>query len=176
VGCALEPPPGLQGQANLIEGYHTGCSTASWSITSSRRTSQRLWLCSRLSVAMRHSIIEAFIVEGAPIVRELSWTPDEASAPRKRRVHHHTRENLRACKCRAYMHTHAACSSAGNIPPALLCQRREARRAGDVSQQIMCTNLGWCDFAHLTLTCWHGGRYESQSSYRRPSRRSAGDR
>jgi RNA 3'-terminal phosphate cyclase len=60
------------------------------------------------------------------------------------------------------------------LPPFVKGGKRDTR--GDVSQQIMCTNLGWCDFTDLTLTCWHGGRYESQSSYRRPSRRTASDR
>ena len=60
------------------------------------------------------------------------------------------------------------------LPPFAKGGKRDAR--GDVSQQFMCTNLGWCEFAHITLTCWHGGRYESQSSYRRRSRRTAGDR
>src|SRR4030095_12148017 len=33
---------------------------------------------------------------------------------------------------------------AGKIPPAPLCQGG-ARSAGELSQQIMCTNLVWCD-------------------------------
>ena len=93
---------------------------------------------------MRHGIIDAFIVGGAPVVRHRSWTLDQASAPRKPTVPHHTREpqGLQG-PC---LHTHPCRWRWRSHHPLASCVEGGEHDAwGDWAQHIMCTNLARCD-------------------------------